>query len=116
MDHIIKYINIETLELIAKKVRGDVRASLNDLQTVIDLGEQSFNLEDEREKEEDIFNSLKKIFQKPMDKNTISIFNNSNLDLNEISLWLEENIPIAYKGQALEKAQYYLSKADIYMR
>jgi replication factor C large subunit len=107
-------ISLENLEHISKKTKGDVRASLNDLQTILDLGENSFKLESEREKEEDIFSSLKTIFQKPTDKDIISVFKNSNLDLDEISLWLEENIPLVYKGSALEKAQYSLSKADIF--
>src|SRR3989344_6076325 len=70
-----KRISLETLTLIAKQSRGDVRAALNDLQSVLDIGEELFAQEiSEREKQESIFNILKKLFQRPFDSNTIKLF------------------------------------------
>ena len=108
-------IKPEILDIITKKARGDIRAALNDLQTAFTLGEENFLEEShEREKEESIFNSLKKVFQDPTTKEITSAFNNTSMDLNEILLWVEENIPLEYKGQALAKAYDALSKADVF--
>lgn len=108
-------INLKTINTIAKKSRGDIRAALNDLQTILELGQEAYISEEiEREKQETIFNALKNIFQNPTDKTTISVFNNTKLDLNEILLWVEENIPLEYQGKALAKAYDSLSKADLF--
>ena len=108
-------IKPETLNLISQKSRGDVRAALNDLQTIFNLGEDTYiSEESEREKQETIFDALKKIFQAPTDKKTIRIYDNTKMDLNEISLWIEENIPLEYRGTALLKAHEALSKADLF--
>ena len=59
-----KSINNKIIELIARQSRGDARAALNDLQSVLDLGEEEFISEiSEREKQESIFNLLKRLFQ-----------------------------------------------------
>ncbi|MEN9626449.1 MAG: hypothetical protein RL557_777 [archaeon] len=110
-----KKIHSDTIVLIAKKSKGDVRAALNDLQSVIDGGEEEFVQEiSEREKEEDIFNILKKLFQSKTDANILELFDNSDLELDEILLWIEENIPEEYKGIQLAKAYDALSKADVF--
>ena len=36
------------------------------------------------------------------------------MNLDEISLWVEKNIPLEYSGNALERAQDALSKADVF--
>ena len=110
-----KEINLQTINTIAKKSRGDIRAALNDLQTILELGQEAYISEEiEREKQESIFNALKNVFQNPTDKTTLSVFNNTKLDLNEILLWIEENIPLEYQGKALAKAYDSLSKADLF--
>jgi len=110
-----KKINTKTIEIISKKSRGDVRAALNDLQTLLYLGEEEF-ISDiyEREKEEDIFNVMKKLFQEPTKKETISIYNSLKMELDEILLWIEENIPREYQNESLYNAYNYLSKADLF--
>ncbi|MBS3093734.1 replication factor C large subunit [Candidatus Pacearchaeota archaeon] len=110
-----KRISLETLTLIAKQSRGDVRAALNDLQSVLDIGEELFAQEiSEREKQESIFNILKKLFQRPFDSNTIKLFDSTGMELDEVLLWVEENIPEAYQGEFIARAYDALSKADIF--
>ncbi len=110
-----KYLKKETINLIARKSKGDVRSALNDLQSVINLGEEEFiNEISEREKPESVFDVLKKLFQTPTNKDTINIFENLPMEIDEIVLWIEENIPSEYKGLALQKAYDYLSKADLF--
>jgi len=109
-----KKIKSETIDLIVKGARGDVRAALNDLESVILLGEENIDDISLREKKQDIFNDLKKLFQNPVDQQTLRIFDNSELNLDEILLWIEENIPLEYQGKALTKAYECLSRADIF--
>lgn len=121
-----KNIPIEIITLIAKKAKGDLRAALNDLQSFLTLEilEHAMPKLDflekphldigEREKTESIFDSLKKLFQNQTDQDTINIFDSADLEIDEIALWIEENIPSEYQGKALAKAYNYLSKADIF--
>ena len=109
-----KKIKSETIDLIVKGARGDVRAALNDLESVILLGEENIDDISLREKKQDIFNDLKKLFQNQVDEQTLRIFDNSDLSIDEILLWVEENIPLEYQGKALTKAYECLSRADIF--
>jgi|TARA_Y100000034_G_scaffold23323_2_gene26938 replication factor C large subunit len=109
-----KKIKPETIDLIVKGARGDVRAALNDLESVILLGEENIDDISLREKKQDIFNDLKKLFQNQVDEQTLRIFDNSDLSIDEILLWIEENIPLEYQGKALTKAYECLSRADIF--
>ena len=125
-----KKVSSETLEIISKKSKGDVRAALNDLQAVINLGEGVLITElkkkgeisseiefveiSEREKQESIFDALKKVFQMPTDKDTINVYDPTQAELDEIILWVEENIPQEYSGKALAKAYEAVARADIF--
>jgi replication factor C large subunit len=108
-------IKPETIKLIARKSNGDARASLNDIQAILNMGESDFVLEiGERERQENIFNALKTVFQEITNEKVISIYDNIDIELDEIILWVEENIPLEYKGSALAKAYDWLSKADLF--
>jgi replication factor C large subunit len=110
-----KKIKPKSKELIIKKSRGDVRAALNDLQTILDLGEEEYiSSEIEREKQDSIFNALKKVFQEPPDNETLGVYNNTKMELDEILLWVEENLPAEYQGSGLARAQLSLSLADLF--
>jgi len=111
-----KPVNEPVLKEIAAKSRGDMRAALNDLQSVIYM-EQSQVLEEEvhlREKSQDIFNALRELFKTRIHNQTINAFDSVDLDLDQVVLWLEENIPSEYRGQDLAKAFEALSRADIF--
>jgi len=110
-----KELEQNTINLIVKLAKGDARAALNDLQAVFDLGESAFVSEaNEREKEQNIFNALKEVFQIETNSKTTRIYDNVKLELDEILLWIEENIPAEYQGEALAKAYDSLSKADVF--
>lgn len=111
-----KIIPDNILKEIAAKSRGDIRASLNDLQSVINIKDTQI-VEEEislREKSETIFNVLREIFKIRSNKETINLYENVDMDLDQISLWIEENIPTEYRGEELAKAFDALSKADIF--
>ncbi len=109
-----KFIENQILTDIAVKSKGDLRAAINDLQTISEI-EYPFPVDfDERNKETDIFNALKQIFKnKPTDE-TLKVFDSVNMSIDEVILWVEENIPNEYQGEELAKAFDRLSKTDVF--
>ena len=108
-----KFIDNEVLTNIAIKAKGDLRAAINDLQTISNLPDYNSINFDERNKETDIFNSLKKVFKTKPTAETLNVFDSVNLSIDDIILWMEENIPAEYQGEELAKAIDMLSKTDI---
>ena len=108
------FISDEILTRIAVKSKGDLRAAINDLQTISKLKDPSGIDFDERNKEVDIFNALKTIFKEKANNDMLNIYDSVKIPLDEIILWVEENIPAEYKGKDLARAYDLLSKADIF--
>jgi len=106
---------IDTLKSIAANARGDVRAAINDLQTMTSkLEEKKFHEFGIREKEEDIFNVMKIIFKNQPNSELLQLFEKLDMPLDDVFLWIEENIPHEYQGKDLAKAFDALSKADVF--
>ncbi len=108
------FLDNNIVTTIAVKAKGDLRAAINDLQTASKIKEPSSEIFDERNKETDIFNALKMVFKGKPTKETLGVFDQVNMNLDEIILWLEENIPAEYQGEELARAINLLSKADIF--
>ena len=110
-----KKLDEDLLKTIAAKSRGDIRAALNDLQTILFI-EEGIKIKDihEREKEEDIFQVLRKVFKNKSDPRLTEVYDSVDMPIDDIFLWLEENIPYEYKGEELARAYDALSKADVF--
>ncbi len=108
------FLNQNIITKIAVNAKGDIRAALNDLQAISKMKEPELLELDERNKETDIFNALKRIFKEKPTNDVLGIFDSVGMQLDEILLWVEENIPTEYSGQELAKAYDALSKADIF--
>lgn len=108
------FINDNIVTSIAIKAKGDLRAALNDLQSISRLKDPSMIELHERNKEVDIFNALKLIFKGKPNENTLKVFDSVSMPIDEIILWVEENIPAEYQGEELAKAYDLLSKVDIF--
>ena len=110
-------IDYNCLKQIAFKAKGDARAAINDL-SIMGIG-QKFITENEiqflssRDKEETIFNAMRKIF-KGNANDALSALQNVDADLNECIMWIDENIPLEYSGADLAKAYDKLSRADVF--
>jgi replication factor C large subunit len=104
------------LKEISAKSRGDLRAALNDLQSILHIKDfKAYEEElDLREKSQSIFNALKEVLKLRAHQETVEAYDNVEMELDQISLWLEENIPVDYKGEDLARAFEALSKADIF--
>ncbi|MDP3881919.1 MAG: replication factor C large subunit [Nanoarchaeota archaeon] len=99
------------LQKIAIKSQGDIRAALNDLQSY-HLVDSIVDLNEKRDVEDNIFNILKRIFKEKQD--FLTLFDTTKMSLDEILLWIEENIPKEYKNEALARAYHALGKADVF--
>jgi replication factor C large subunit len=104
-------ISQSDLKKLALLADGDARAAINDLQAF------SGNIEGlgQREKETSIFNILKLIFR----SNTFSVMNvlnSTDMEPEEVMLWIDENLPLEYSGKELVNAYNALSKADIFKK
>ena len=111
-----KITSENTIKAIAAKSRGDIRAALNDLQIVLSVDTETLPKDiHEREKEEDIFHVLRKVFKNQSDPELINAYDNVEMTIDDIFLWVEENIPYEYKERKeLFKAYDALSKADVF--
>lgn len=104
--------NPHFLKQIAIKSQGDLRAALNDVHTYTLTDRTNVDFLEERHKEDSIFNILKKLFQERADHS--KLFDSTQMSLDEILLWIEENIPREYKGKELARAYLALAQADVF--
>ena len=105
-----KNVDEEHLRKIAINSKGDVRSAINDLELLM-ISKDDI---DTREKKETILNALKNIFKTKNQKEILKSIELLDEDLDEVFLWLEENIPYEYKNEVLRDAYDYLSKADVF--
>jgi replication factor C large subunit len=116
----IKY-DEEVLRQIAKRSEGDLRAAINDLET-ISSGKKEISLEDleflgYREREKNIFDALKMIFKTKTALAAKLSIAEVDKDPEEIFWWIENNIIKEYeKPEEIAKAFDFLSKADLFRR
>jgi len=116
----IKY-DEEVLRQIAKRSEGDLRAAINDLET-ISSGKKEISLEDleflgYREREKNIFDALKMIFKTKTALAAKLSIAEVDKDPEEIFWWIENNITKEYeKPEEIAKAFDLLSKADLFRR
>jgi len=111
-----KFIESDVLTNISVKARGDLRAAINDLQIASGMKDPGQIIIDERNKELDIFSALRMVFKGKPTESMLQLFDSVNMPLEEIMLWVEENIPSEYSGVELAKAIDALSKVDIFKR
>ncbi len=111
----------EALKMIAKQSQGDARAAINDLQAIAEgrkkilLAEVNEYLDlATREREQKIFDALRLLFNSKILH--LNIFENVEMELDEIIRWVDENIPKEYKEREhLYRAYRMLSKADLFL-
>jgi len=114
----IKYDDI-SLKGLARRSGGDIRASINDLQGLVEetktLNKEDLETLSERNKIESMPSALIRVLKNSDPKIAISAFNNVAEDIDKQFLWLDENIPNEYKNsEDLERAYNCMSKADVF--
>lgn len=111
-----KFLDQDVITNIAVKARGDLRAAINDLQIASGMKNPAEIIIDERNKETDIFSALRMVFKGKPTESMLQIYDSVNMPLDEIMLWVEENIPAEYSGIELAKAIDALSRVDIFKK
>ncbi len=109
-----KFMDNNVLTGISIKAKGDLRAAINDLEVASGMEDPTAILEQERSKEIDIFNAMRMIFKEKPSEKTLRILDAVNMPLDQISLWIEQNIPLEYRERELESAFDALSLSDVF--
>ena len=109
-----KEVTLNVLNKIAINSKGDLRSAINDLETASALKKPEEIILSDRNKKENIFNVMKTIFQDTPNNSMIKLFDKLDMPLDEISLWIEENIPKIYSEEELEKAYDSLAKSNLF--
>lgn len=108
----IKYSDT-SLNDLAINCNGDLRAAINDLQSNI-LNKELVPNEEKRDYELGIMHILNQVL-KIKSFESHKVLENTNISLDEYSLWLDENLPLEYKNTTdLLRAYEFFSKADIF--
>ncbi len=109
-------VSSEVLTSISIKARGDIRAALNDLQILSKMDSPELLCEvGERNKEQSIFSALQYVFKNTeINGEMLKVYDEVNMPIDDIFLWVEENIPVEYKGVELVRALDALSLADVF--
>ncbi len=111
----------DDLKTLSRRAGGDLRAAVNDLQTLAEgkkeLVKEEMDKLSQRERTESILNAVMKVLKTTDPSIAISSFNNIEEDFDEVMLWMDENMPKEYnKPGDLARAYDYISKADIMRR
>ncbi|AIF69248.1 hypothetical protein PAP_04165 [Palaeococcus pacificus DY20341] len=105
----------EVIKLIAQRANGDLRAAINDLQTVAVSPEDAEQLLAYRDVEKSVFQALGGIFASDSTKKARMAMWNVDKTPDELLLWIDENIPYIYtKPEEIAQAYEAISRADIY--
>ncbi len=109
-------VSNEVLTSIAIRARGDIRAALNDLQLLSKMDSpELMNEVGERNKEQSVFTALQYVFQNTeINEAMLRVYDEINMPIDDIFLWIEENLPLVYKGEELCRAIGALSLADVF--
>ena len=103
------------LQALARRADGDVRGSLLDLQTLPQLTLATIATLSDRKRTQSILQALTLIFKSSSVENALPALDDVDAEMNEIFLWIDENLPKEYtSAKALAKAYEHLSRADIF--
>ncbi len=105
------------LKQIALNSGGDLRAAINDLESLAkgskDLAKVIGNKFGKRDVEADVFKVLSAVLYGENCYSAYLTSMNTDVDPDMLFRWIEENVPLVYSGRSLSKAYDYLSMADI---
>jgi replication factor C large subunit len=111
----------EVLRALAKRSQGDLRSALNDLETLVQ-GKNEIKIENLevlgfREREENIFETIRTIFKTSNVLVAKLAINNSDKDPEEIFWWIENNVANEFEDpEEIARAFDALSRADIFRK
>jgi replication factor C large subunit len=108
----------DALMLIAERAGGDMRSGINDLQAAAQ-GQTELKLEDvataERDVKSSIFKVLEVIFKGNNAHEALQASYNLDESPEDLINWVDENLPLAYRGLDLFWGYDRLARADIFL-
>jgi replication factor C large subunit len=90
----------EALKTLSRMAGGDMRSAINDLQNLNSDGKIGMHDVEQlsaRDLKENIIQAILKVFKTKKLDIALPAFNNINEDLDELFLWMDENLPEEYK-------------------
>ncbi len=107
----------EVLYEIAKRANGDLRAAINDLQTVVSGGiDDAVEVLAYRDTEKSVFQALAQLFATDNAKRAKLVVLGVDMFPHELLQWIDENLPyVYYRPEDIARAYEALSRADIYL-
>jgi len=108
-------VDDDTLEQLAGQAGGDMRAAINDLESLGDTvrGDDVKRLKP-RDSERSIFEGLTAVF-KSKSTECRKTFYDVDKPPEEIMFWIDENMPKIYDPRDVPCAYNYLSRADVFL-
>ena len=111
-------IKVERGVLLQIAGSRDFRSALSDLESLSagrnDLVELDLKALGDRDREKTIFDTLRDIFKAKEAWQARLAMEGLDKPVDEVMLWLDENIPAEYQGEDLARAYDALSKADVF--
>jgi replication factor C large subunit len=106
----------EALKVIARRAGGDLRAAITDLHSLgSPVSVDKINSLSERNVNESIFNAVRVVLKTKDPRTARHAFDTIAEDIDEIFLWIDENLPKEYrKPHDLRRAYERISLADVY--
>lgn len=110
----------EALKELAKKSEGDLRSAINDLQAIAETYRKvTFDLVKSlttyRDRQYAPYEALQKLFNAKYIFQAKDALTSTDLDYDELFLWLNEHIPTYYEDpEEVARAYEALSRADVY--
>lgn len=110
----------KVVKSIASTAGGDLKAAINDLETII-TGRKVAAYEDSkilspRDAEMSVQDSLRVVFKTMSANNACETMRNSDKPVDEMIQWIRENIPLEYeKADDVARAYAAISRANLFM-
>ena len=108
----------DALMMIAERAGGDMRSGVNDLQAAAQ-GQTALKLEDVATAERDVKSSIFKVLEVIFKGNSAQEALQASYALDEspedLINWVDENLPLAYRGEDLWQGYERLARADIFL-
>ena len=108
----------DALMMIAERAGGDMRSAVNDLQAAAQ-GQKVVKVEDVATAERDVKSSIFKVLEVIFKGNKAQEALQASYDLDEspedLINWVDENLPLAYKGDDLWRGFEHLARADVFL-
>ncbi|OPY54157.1 MAG: Replication factor C large subunit [Methanosaeta sp. PtaU1.Bin112] len=108
----------DALMMIAERAGGDMRSGVNDLQAAAQ-GQTAIRPEDvataERDVKSSIFRVLEVIFKGNSAQEALQASYALDESPEDLIGWVDENLPLAYKGEDLWRGYEQLARADVFL-